>query len=238
MHDSTDRRSGLFRKIIIGLLLLSAIAAFKIFDLGQYVSLAYIKASQARFEQLYAEHRLLVILGYALIYILATSLSLPGAAVLTLAGGALFGLWIGTLTVSIASTIGATLACTVSRFILRDWVQTKFGNRLRTINEGISREGAFYLFTLRLIPIFPFWLINLLMGLTKMPLRQYFLVSQAGMLPATMVYVNAGRELAKVDSVSGILSPGLIISFVLLGLFPFIIRKGLSLYKGGAHVSV
>lgn len=237
MNAKTDRRSGLFRKIIIGLLLISAVAVFKFFDLGQYISLSFIKASQARFELLYAEHRLMVILGYAGIYILATSLSLPGATVLTLAGGALFGLWIGTLTVSIASTIGATLACMVSRFILRDWVQTKFEDRLKTVNEGIAREGAFYLFTLRLVPLLPFWLINLVMGLTKMPLRKYFLVSQAGMLPATIVYVNAGRELAKLDSVSGVLSPGLIISFALLGLLPLIIRKGLALYKGGKHVS-
>ena len=149
----------------------------------------------------------MVILGYGLIYVLATSLSLPGAAILTLAGGALFGLWTGILTVSFASTIGATLACAVSRFILRDWVQTKFGEKIKAVNDGIEKEGAFYLFTLRLVPIFPFWLINLVMGLTKMPLRKFFWVSQVGMLPGTIVYVNAGRELAKIESLSGILSP-------------------------------
>lgn len=231
MSDNKEKKSRLFQKFMIGVLLLSAIVAFKVFDLGQYLTLSYIKASQARFALLYAENRLMVILGYGAIYVLATSLSLPGAAVLTLAGGALLGLWTGTLTVSFASTIGATIACIVSRFILRDWVQAKFGDKLKTVNDGIEKEGAFYLFTLRLIPIFPFWLINLVMGLTKMPLRRFFWISQLGMLPGTIVYVNAGKELSKIESLSGILSPGLIISFVFLGLFPLIVKKGLSMYK-------
>ena len=171
VDHNNEKTNKLLQKIIIGFVLLSAIVAFKVFDLGQYLTLSYIKASQERFALLYSEHRLMVILGYGLIYVLATSLSLPGAAVLTLAGGALFGLWRGTLTVSFASSIGATLACIVSRFILRDWVQAKFSDRLKTVNDGIEREGTFYLFTLRLIPIFPFWLINLVMGLTKMPLQ-------------------------------------------------------------------
>jgi uncharacterized membrane protein YdjX (TVP38/TMEM64 family) len=173
----------------------------------------------------------MVITTYTVVYILVTSLSLPGAAIMTLAGGALFGLLTGTVVVSIASTIGATLACFVSRFILRDWVQRKFGDKLKAVNEGIEREGAFYLFTLRLIPLFPFWLINLVMGLTNMPLRTFYWVSQVGMLAGTIVYVNAGRELARIDSLSGILSPGLILSFVLLGLFPIVAKKLLSLYR-------
>jgi uncharacterized membrane protein YdjX (TVP38/TMEM64 family) len=138
---------------------------------------------------------------------------------------------LGTVIVSFASTIGATMACFVSRFILRDWLQGKFGDKLKTVNEGIEREGVFYLFTLRLIPVFPFWLINLLMGLTKMPLKTFYLISQVGMLPGTIVYVNAGKELAKIESLSGILSPGLILSFVLLGLFPIITKKLLTFYK-------
>lgn len=219
------------KRLIITALILVIIAVFKLFDLGDYFTLSYIKASQDRFEVLYSEHKLPVIAGYMLIYILVTSLSLPGAAVMTLAGGALFGLLTGTIVVSFASTIGATLACFVSRFILRDWVQAKFGYKLKTVNEGIENEGAFYLFTLRLIPVFPFWLINLVMGLTKMPLKSFYLVSQVGMLPGTMVYVNAGKELARIESLSGILSPGLILSFVLLGLFPLITKKLLSLYK-------
>jgi uncharacterized membrane protein YdjX (TVP38/TMEM64 family) len=218
-------------KIIIITVLIGLIVAFKVFNLEDYLTLGYIKASQQRFELLYNEHQFLVIAGYMLMYILVTSLSLPGAAVMTLAGGALFGLLTGTIVVSFASTIGATFACFVSRFILRDWVQGKFGDKLKTVNVGIEKEGAFYLFTLRLIPVFPFWLINLVMGLTKMPLKNFYLVSQIGMLPGTMVYVNAGKELAKIESLSGILSPGLILSFVLLGIFPIITKKLLSLYK-------
>ena len=218
------------KKILIVLFIISVVAAFKIFHLDQYLTLSYIKASQERFAALYAQNRLLVITGYMAIYILVTSLSLPGAAVMTLAGGALFGLLVGTFTVSFASTIGATLACVVSRFVLRDWVQSKFGDKLRAVNEGIEKEGAFYLFTLRLIPVFPFWLINLVMGLTRIRLRTFYWVSQIGMFPGTLVYVNAGRELAKIDSLSGILSPGLIVSFALLGLFPIITKKVLALY--------
>ena len=173
----------------------------------------------------------MVIGVYMAVYILVTSLSLPGAAIMTLVAGALFGLLIGTVVVSFASTIGATLACFVSRFVLRDWVQGKFGDKLKEVNDGIAREGSFYLFTLRLIPIFPFWLINLVMGLTTMPLRIFYWVSQIGMLAGTIVYVNAGRELAKINSISGILSPGLILSFIVLGLFPIAMKKLLSFYK-------
>ena len=218
-------------KIIIIAVIVIAVATFRIFNLGEYLSLSYIKESREKFESLYAEHTLPVIGGYMLIYILVTSLSLPGAAVMTLAGGTLFGLLRGTIIVSFASTIGATLACLVSRFILRDWVQGKFGERLKTVNDGIEREGSFYLFTLRLIPVFPFWLINLVLGLTKMPLRTFYWVSQFGMLPGTIVYVNAGKELGKIDSLSGILSPGLILSFVILGLFPLATKKLMAWYK-------
>ena len=219
------------KKIAVIIAVIGLVAIFKVLGLEQYLTLSYVKASQANFSALYAGHRLTVIAAYMVIYILVTSLSLPGAAIMTLAGGALFGLLTGTVVVSFASTIGATLACLVSRFILRDWVQRRFGDKLKAVNEGIEREGAFYLFTLRLIPLFPFWLINLVMGLTKMPLRTFYWVSQVGMLAGTIVYVNAGRELARIDSLSGILSPGLILSFVLLGLFPIAAKKLLSLYK-------
>ena len=218
-------------KIVLVVVIIFLIAAFKIFGLEQYLSLSYLKASQEKFSLLYAEHQILVIAGYMIIYIIATSLSLPGAVVLTLVGGALFGLWAGTLIVSFASAIGATFACFVSRFILRDWVQSKFEDKLSAVNKGIEREGAFYLFTLRLIPVFPFFVINLVVGLTKLPLLTFYWVSQLGMLPGTMVFVNAGKELAKVDSVSGILSPGLIFSFVLLGLFPIAVKKIPAFYK-------
>ncbi|UCH80510.1 MAG: TVP38/TMEM64 family protein [Nitrospiraceae bacterium] len=218
-------------KIIIVIVIIAVIAAFKIFNLGEYFTLSYIKESQEKFQALYSENRFMVIAGFMLIYIAVTALSLPGAAIMTIAAGALFGLIKGTIVVSFSSSIGATLACFVSRFILRDWVQGKLGDKLKTVNEGVEKEGAFYLFSLRLIPVFPFWLINLGMGLTKMPLKTFYWVSQIGMLAGTIVYVNAGKELAKIDSLSGILSPGLIASFVLLGLFPLITKKLLGLYK-------
>lgn len=218
-------------RIIIIVAAILAAALFKYFDLGQYLTLAYLKESQEHFHQLYSEHRFMVIGGYMTIYITVTALSLPGAAVMTLAGGALFGLLIGTVVVSFASTIGATIACMVSRFLLRDWVQNKFGDRLQTINEGVSKEGAFYLFTVRLIPVFPFFIINLLMGLTKMKILTFFWVSQLGMLAGTIVFVNAGKELAKIDSLQGILSPGLLASFIILGLFPLTVKKLLELYR-------
>lgn len=227
----------ILKKVAVVVIVVGVVAVFKILGLGQYLTLSYIKSSQARFSALYTDHRLMVVAAYMVIYILVTSLSLPGAAIMTLAGGALFGLLTGAVIVSFASTIGATLACVVSRFVLRECVQKKFGDKLKVVNEGIEREGAFYLFTLRLIPIFPFWLINLVMGLTRMPLRTFYWVSQVGMLAGTIVYVNAGKELAKIDSLSGILSPGLILSFVVLGLFPITTKKLLNLYKSRKSAS-
>jgi len=216
--------------VIVGLVVLG-IFAFRYFELGQYLSLAYIKTSQTRFQSLYQAHQFFVIAVYMGIYIVVAALSLPGAAVLTLAGGGLFGLAVGAVVVSFASTIGATLAALVSRFIMREWVQNKFGDKLTAINNGIAKEGAFYLFSLRLVPLFPFFIINLLMGLTRMRLSTFFLVSQIGMLPGTLVYVNAGKELARIDSLSGILSPGLLISFVLIGLLPITMKKLLPVIK-------
>ncbi len=219
------------KKIIIILVIIILAVLFRVFNLVDYLSLSYIKESLEKYQTLYSEHRAGIIAGYMLVYILVTSLSLPGAAVMTIAAGALFGIIVGTIVVSFASTIGATVACFVSRFILRDWIQGKFGDKLKTVNEGVEKEGAFYLFTVRLIPVFPFWLINLVMGLTKMHLKTFYWVSQIGMLAGTIVYVNAGKELAKIDSLSGILSHGLILSFIILGLFPITSRKILELYK-------
>jgi uncharacterized membrane protein YdjX (TVP38/TMEM64 family) len=226
-----DNNNKMMQKIVIACVIVLGIVAFRYFDLGQYLTLEYLKASQDRFQALYLEHRLLVIASYMAIYIAVTALSLPGAVVLTLAGGGLFGLIVGTVVVSFASTIGATLACLVSRFFLRDWVQSRFGDKLTTINNGIEKEGPFYLFSLRLVPIFPFFVINLLMGLTGMRLFTFYWVSQIGMFAGTIVFVNAGKELAKIDSLSGIMSPGLIGSFVVLGLFPLTVKKLLALYK-------
>jgi pyruvate/2-oxoglutarate dehydrogenase complex dihydrolipoamide dehydrogenase (E3) component/uncharacterized membrane protein YdjX (TVP38/TMEM64 family) len=213
------------RQIVLLLLLALAIGAFVALDLARYLSFEQLKASQASFAQLHAEQPLTVAAVYFLIYVLATALSIPGAVVITLAGGAIFGLWQGLLIVSFASTVGATLAFLASRFLLRDWVEARFGQRLADINAGVDKEGGFYLFTLRLIPVVPFFLINLLMGLTRMKVWTYYWVSQLGMLAGTAVYVNAGTQLAQLDSVKGILSPALLGSFVLLGIFPLIARR-------------
>lgn len=220
------------KKIIILAVLAGCLWAFSHFNLGQYLSLEYIKGQQANFSAFYKENALLAIGAYTLVYIVSTALSLPGAALLTLLAGALFGIVTGTILVSFASTIGATLAFLVSRSLLRDWVQNRFGSFLKSFNEGIKKDGAFYLFTLRLIPAFPFFVINLVMGLTPMKTLPYFLVSQVGMLAGTIVYVNAGTQLAQIESLKGILSPNLIFSFVLLGIFPLLAKNLLGFYKG------
>ncbi len=224
------------KKVLLVALLAIAVVIVKAYNLEQYLTLEYIKASQSGFQALYEAEPALVIAAYMSVYIAVVSLSIPGAVPMTLTGGALFGFLSGSIVVSFASTIGATLACTVSRFLLRDWVQKKFGGRLATLNDGIRREGAFYLLSMRLNPLFPFSAINLGMGLTKMPLRTFYFISQIGMLPGTMVYVNAGRELAKIESLRDIVSPSLVLSFILLSIFPILIRKTLSfLQKRRAH---
>lgn len=207
------------------------VGVFFMYDLGQFLTLEYIKASQAKFVELSGARPFLVMGVYLLLYILVTALSLPGAVIMTLAGGGLFGLWKGLILVSFASTIGATCACFAARFILQDWVQKRFADKLLTINKGVEEEGAFYLFTLRLVPVFPFFIINLVMGLTTMRLSTFFWVSQLGMLPGTLVFVNAGKELAGIDSLAGILSPGLIVSFVILGVFPLAVKKVMGLIR-------
>ena len=213
------------RKIVILIALGLGIGAFFAFDLGRFLTLDYLKSSQTAFAELYANQPLTVAAVYFLIYVAATALSLPGATIITLAGGAIFGLLWGTVIVSFASSVGATLAFLMSRFVLRSSIESKFGNRLTEINKGIEKDGAFYLFTLRLIPVVPFFVINLVMGLTKMKARTFYWVSQIGMFAGTIVYVNAGTQIAQIESLKGILSPGLIGSFVLLGLFPLIARK-------------
>jgi pyruvate/2-oxoglutarate dehydrogenase complex dihydrolipoamide dehydrogenase (E3) component/uncharacterized membrane protein YdjX (TVP38/TMEM64 family) len=205
--------------------LLAAVAAFFVFDLQRFFSLQYIQDQRTALLALYETNPWSVAGGFFAIYVLVTALSLPGAAIMTLLGGALFGLLLGTVLVSFASAIGATLAFLVSRYLLRDVVKSRFGARLKDIDKGIEREGSFYLFTLRLVPLFPFFVINLLMGLTNMKARTFYWVSQLGMLAGTLVYVNAGTQLAQLKSLSGILSPGLIGSFVLLGVFPLLAKK-------------
>lgn len=209
--------------IVLGLLVL--IVLFFALDLGRFLSLEAIKQRQADLAALYDTRPVLVIAAFFAVYVAVTALSLPGAVILTLAGGAIFGLLVGTVVVSFASSLGATLAFLASRYVLRDGVKARFGARLADIDRGIAREGGFYLFTLRLVPLFPFFVINLLMGLTAMKARTFYGVSQLGMLAGTIVYVNAGTQLAKLDSLQGILSPGLLGSFVLLGLFPLVAKK-------------
>ena len=204
------------------LLIAALVAAFFAFDLQQYLTLETLQGKRDEFIALKEQSPWLVT-GIAFIgYVLVAALSLPGALVMTLAMGALFGLLWGTLLVSFASSIGATLAFLVSRYLLRDAVQQRFGDKLKTINDGIARDGALYLFTLRMVPVFPFFLINLLLGLTAMRTRTFYWVSQLGMLAGTLVFVNAGTQLAQLKSLSGILSPGLLASFALLGVFPVI----------------
>ena len=213
------------QRLLLLVALLAAVAAFTAFDLGRFLSLEYFKSQQAAIETWRAARPATAALVFFLAYVAITGLSLPGATVLTLAAGAIFGLLWGTVLVSFASSAGATLAFLASRFLLRDWVQQRFGERLRAINLGVGKEGGFYLFTLRLVPVFPFFMINLLMGLTPMRAGTFYWVSQVGMLAGTLVYVNAGTRLAGIDSLRGILSPALIASFALLGVFPLIAKK-------------
>jgi pyruvate/2-oxoglutarate dehydrogenase complex dihydrolipoamide dehydrogenase (E3) component/uncharacterized membrane protein YdjX (TVP38/TMEM64 family) len=230
------------KKLLIVALLVGLVVAFFAFDLGRFLSLDTIKSRQAEFAALYAARPALVIGVYALIYVVVFALALPVGAVMTLAGGALFGVFAGTVIVSFASSIGALLAFLASRYVLRDTVQARFGARLAEVDKGIERDGAFYLFTLRLIPAIPPAAINLLFGLTKMRAWPFYWVSQLGMLAGTIVYINAGTQLAKLDSLRGILSPALIGSFVLLGVFPLIAKKivdavkARKVYAAWAHV--
>jgi pyruvate/2-oxoglutarate dehydrogenase complex dihydrolipoamide dehydrogenase (E3) component/uncharacterized membrane protein YdjX (TVP38/TMEM64 family) len=212
-------------RLLLLVIVAAAIAAFFYFDLGRFFSLDYFKSQQAAFAAYYAEHRWQTIAVYFVIYVLAAALSIPGATVLTVAAGALFGLFVGTVVVSFASAIGATLAMLVARFVLGETVQARFGDKLKAINEGVDKDGAFYLFALRLVPLFPFFVINLVMGLTRIRTWTFYWVSQLGMLAGTLVYVNVGTQLAQIDSLKGILSPTLLVSFVLLGLFPLIAKK-------------
>ncbi|MCG6874246.1 MAG: FAD-dependent oxidoreductase [Betaproteobacteria bacterium] len=218
-------------RIALIVVIVVLIAAFFAFDLARFFSIGYFKSQQAAFDELYGANPLMTVAVFFLIYVAVTGLSLPGAALMTLVAGALFHLLWGTVIVSFASTMGATLAFLVSRFLLRDWVQGKFGDKLRAINEGVAREGAFYLFTLRLVPLFPFFVINLVMGLTPMRTRTFYWVSQLGMLAGTIVYVNAGTQIARIESLKGILSPGLLISFALLGVFPLIAKRTVAFFR-------
>ena len=210
---------------IILAVLVAAIGAFFVLDLGQYLNLAVLKGAQEQLQAQAQAQPLLASLGFFAVYVAVTALSLPGAALMTLAAGAIFGLGWGLLIVSFASSVGATLAFLVSRHLLRDSIQNRYGKSLKSINQGVERDGAFYLFALRLVPAFPFFLINLVMGLTPLKTWTFYWVSQLGMLVGTAVYVNAGTQLAQIQSLGDVASPGLLGAFALLGIFPIIAKK-------------
>jgi uncharacterized membrane protein YdjX (TVP38/TMEM64 family) len=215
-------------KLLLVAVLAVLAGAFFLFDLGQYASLEYLRQIHDDAVAYVAGHPIQASAGYFIAYVLVTGLSLPGAAVMTIAGGAVFGLVWGVALVSFASSIGASIAMLVSRTLLRDWVQNRFAGPLESINEGLARDGEFYLFGLRMVPLFPFFVINLVMGLSRLTLWQFYWVSQVGMFAATVVFVFAGTQLATVTSVGDVLSPGLIIALSLLGLFPLIARRALA----------
>jgi pyruvate/2-oxoglutarate dehydrogenase complex dihydrolipoamide dehydrogenase (E3) component/uncharacterized membrane protein YdjX (TVP38/TMEM64 family) len=212
-------------------LLVAAVAAWFLLDLGHYLTLDQLKAQQAALERFYLANPLVVLAAFFAIYVIVTALSLPGAAIMTLAAGAIFGVATGTLLVSFASSIGATLAFLASRYLFHDAVQSRFGARLRAVNEGVARDGAFYLFSLRLVPVFPFFAVNLLMGLTPIRTWTYYWVSQVGMILGTIVYVNAGTQLARIESLSDVASPALLASFTALGALPWVGKWVMNLIK-------
>jgi pyruvate/2-oxoglutarate dehydrogenase complex dihydrolipoamide dehydrogenase (E3) component/uncharacterized membrane protein YdjX (TVP38/TMEM64 family) len=219
------------RRVALLLLITLVVTLFFVFDLSSYLTFDQLKEQQSSLQSWRGENPMLSVGLFFTVYVLVAALSLPGAAVMTLAFGAVFGLFWGVVLVSFASTLGATLAFLIARFLLRDWVQQRFGDRLQAFNDGIEKEGAFYLFTLRLVPVFPFFVINLLMGLTPIRTITYAWVSQVGMLAGTIVFVNAGTQLAALESPAGILSPALLLSFVMLGLFPLIAKKALDRFQ-------
>ena len=216
-----------------GLLLvfIAIVIAFVTLDVQQYATLDYLKTQQASMLNYYQQHALLVLVVFALAYVLVTAFSLPVATAMTLFGGALFGFSTGFVVISFASSVGATLAFLMARFLLKDSLQKKYGQHLTKVNEGFAREGAFYLFALRLVPAVPFFVVNALMGLLPIKTRTFYWVSQLGMLPATAVYVYAGTELGKISSLSHIVSPSLLAALALLGLLPIAAKKALGFLR-------
>lgn len=214
-------------RLALLLLIAAAVAAFFALDLQHELTWDNLKARRDDLQAQVAANPAAAVAIYCAVYVAITALSLPAATIVTLAGGALFGRWLGTLLVSCSSTLGATLAFLLTRYLFGGWVQRRWADRLEPINRGIEKDGAYYLFTLRLVPLFPFFVVNAAMGLTRMRVGTYWWVSQLGMLPVTFIYVNAGSELAQVVSPKDIVSPGLLLSLVLLGVGPLLLRKGL-----------
>ena len=219
------------QKILLAALLLIVVGLYFWLDLGRFMSLEALREGQQQIVAFVADNALLAGAGFFGIYVAVTALSIPGAAIMTLAAGAVFGLAAGTVLVSFASSLGATLAFLLSRYLLRDWVEGKFAAAAEKINRGVDTEGGYYLFTLRLVPLFPFFVINLAMGLTRMKTWTFYWVSQLGMFAGTIVYVNAGTQLGRIESTGDILSPALLGSFALLGVFPLLAKKSVELFR-------
>lgn len=219
------------KKIALVALFIAAVTSFFVFDLGQYLNLSYIKSQQEAINNYYNLNPFKTGLIFFISYVLITGVSLPGAGIMTLAGGAIFGVVWGTILVSFGSVLGATMAFLITRYLFHDFVQERFGKYLEPINRGVKKDGNLYLFTIRIVPIFPFFIVNTLMALTPIKTINFALVSQVGMLIPTIIFVNAGTQLAKIKSTGDILSAELIFSFVLLGIFPFIAKKTLGYFK-------
>jgi uncharacterized membrane protein YdjX (TVP38/TMEM64 family) len=209
-----------------------ALAGFWFVGGSDLLTLDRLRASHDTLVSIYRESPVASVLVFSLVYVAATALSFPGAAVLTLGGASVFGFWVSLVAISFASTVGATLAFMGARYVFRDWVARRFMEPMRRVDEGVRKDGLFYLFSLRLVPVVPFFLVNLLMGLTRMPTRTYYWVSQVGMLPGTAVYVYAGQELGRIRTTADIFSPGLVAAFVLLAVFPWMTRSALAWYRG------
>jgi uncharacterized membrane protein YdjX (TVP38/TMEM64 family) len=222
--DRQVRRGPGWRRVALAAALVGAVVAFHALGLGRYFSWAWVREHLELFAAFVREHLLLAAVVFFLSYAAATALSLPVAGVLSLAAGALFGRWLAAGVVVLAATLGATGACLASRYLLRDWVRRHFGPRLRALDAGVQRDGAWYLFTLRLVPLFPFFLVNLGMGLTAMPVRTFAWVSLVGMIPGSLVFTNAGAALRDVHSPADVLSPAVLASLALLGVFPLAVR--------------
>lgn len=213
------------KKLILLGIVIGVVSVFFTLDLQHYLTLNGLKSGMDQFAIWRATSPVTVGTSFFLLYVIVAAFSLPGAAIMTIAAGALFGLFWGSVIASFASTIGATLAFLTARYLLRDLVQAHFGDKLKAINEGMAKDGAFYLFSLRLIPLFPFFLVNLLVGLTPISTRHYYWVSQIGMFAGTVVYVNAGTQLAQITGLADIASPELLFSFALLGIFPLLVKR-------------
>jgi uncharacterized membrane protein YdjX (TVP38/TMEM64 family) len=215
----------LFKRILIFIILISSFIVINYFDLDRFLNFDYIKANQDQLQSFYQNNKFPTLLIFFLGYVLTTALSIPGATILTLLGGAVFGFEIALVLISFASTIGATLAFLIARTLLRDFIEKHFEETIKRVNEGIENNGGFYLFSMRLVPVLPFFVINSVMGLTKIKISTFFLISQVSMLGGTAIYINAGVQLSELESVEGIMSLELVGSLLLLGIFPFIAKK-------------